>query len=335
MTKQEILKPLVIDALADDYIRQHWPYLHNQADVHVLFLFMDGVGIGRGDDEHNPFLADPDSMFYPIQKGELTLPWEGRVAVTDPLLHVPGLPQSGTGQTALFAGVDGARVLERHVPGLPTFTLKRILARHSIFRRMVDAGRKPALANGYSDLFFSGKRRHHSASTMAYFAGGLPFRSFRDVRASRAVFMDITNRMGRKFGMDIPLRGYAEAAAILKELVEQNEFTMFEYFLTDKAGHTAKPGLARRSIQHWENFLRALLQTIDLERVQVIVSSDHGNVEDLSQKRHTRNKVPTLLWGPQSHELAQGITDLVSVHRAACRVLDLPFPEAMDRAEEA
>ena len=40
----------------------------------------------------------------------------------------------------------------------------------------------------------------------------------------------------------------------------------------------------------------------------VLVTSDHGNIEDLSVRGHTLNPVPTLLIGPRRHSIAQRIT---------------------------
>ena len=43
---------------------------------------------------------------------------------------------------------------------------------------------------------------------------------------------------------------------------------------------------------------------MDLDRTALIVTSDHGNVEDLRTKSHTWNPVPTLLFGERAEALA-------------------------------
>jgi len=58
--------------------------------------------------------------------------------------------------------------------------------------------------------------------------------------------------------------------------------------------------------------LVGVLEEADLGQTHVLVCSDHGNLEDLSVRTHTRNPVPTLIWGPLAQELALRIR---SIHR--------------------
>ncbi|MER3460953.1 MAG: hypothetical protein C4303_07570, partial [candidate division GAL15 bacterium] len=74
----------------------------------VLFWFVDGLGLGPP--EHNPLLEAATPTFQELVGGPLcagSLPvyrsWCAVVPL-DATLGVPGLPQSGTGQTALLAG---------------------------------------------------------------------------------------------------------------------------------------------------------------------------------------------------------------------------------------
>ena len=46
-----------------------------------------------------------------------------------------------------------------------------------------------------------------------------------------------------------------------------------------------------------ERFLKSVLNSIDLKNSLVILTSDHGNIEDLSVRSHTRNPAMTLLFG--------------------------------------
>jgi bisphosphoglycerate-independent phosphoglycerate mutase (AlkP superfamily) len=67
--------------------------------------------------------------------------------------------------------------------------------------------------------------------------------------------------------------------------------------------------------------IRTLLEKIDLTRTNVMLTSDHGNIEDLSRHTHTLNPVPTLVWGPNNREIAAGITSLVDITPAIVRIL--------------
>jgi phosphopentomutase len=55
-------------------------------------------------------------------------------------------------------------------------------------------------------------------------------------------------------------------------------------------------------------------------RLSVIVSSDHGNMEDLSVKGHTRNPVPMLVLGPLEvrRQFLQSTHDLTGFAPAVC-----------------
>jgi bisphosphoglycerate-independent phosphoglycerate mutase (AlkP superfamily) len=72
-------------------------------------------------------------------------------------------------------------------------------------------------------------------------------------------------------------------------------------------------------IENLEGLLDSLLGQLDLSRHSIILTSDHGNVEDLSTKRHTLNLVPTLLWGKGAADLAATIRDLSDIGPAILR----------------
>ena len=94
----------------------------------VLLLFVDGVGLG-GDEAKNPFVGEATPALSKLLGGPLTQSRVGGLeasgdapvvlAALDAALGVPGLPQSGTGQTTLFTGVNAQAALGHHVPALP------------------------------------------------------------------------------------------------------------------------------------------------------------------------------------------------------------------------
>jgi len=56
-----------------------------------------------------------------------------------------------------------------------------------------------------------------------------------------------------------------------------------------------------------------MLEEIDGDTL-VLLTSDHGNLEDLSTRSHTRNPVPLMAWGPGAENVlagAEAITDVV------------------------
>ncbi len=89
----------------------------------ILLLFIDGIGLAPAG-VTNPLSVVDMPAVRALLGGPLTLEQvqerEGLVLVPlDATLGVPGLPQSGTGQTALFAGENGAVILGHHVPAFP------------------------------------------------------------------------------------------------------------------------------------------------------------------------------------------------------------------------
>ena len=70
---------------------------------------------------------------------------------------------------------------------------------------------------------------------------------------------------------------------------------------------------AREVLQQLACFVRAVLSKTDLNQSTVILTSDHGNIEDLSSRNHTLNKVPTIIWGRDRDCLAGRISDLADI----------------------
>lgn len=296
-----------------------------------VFLFVDGLGLGP-EDPANP-VADAelsllanfrDPGWTPLPDGgrpdELPevhrskpLPHAGAVVATDPSLGVLGLPQSATGQTTLFTGENAALVLGRHLYGYPTRTLQRIIMKRSVLKRLHEGGKKVVFANAFRPIFFEmGEEVWKvplSATTWANRAAGIRFRDIEDLRAGRAVYQDITHDSLRRKA-DIAPRTPEEAGANLARVSSEHDLTLFEFFQTDKAGHAMDREKAVHELRKLERFLASLLEHLDLSQTVVILTSDHGNIEDLSRKTHTHNPVPTLVFGPGAAETAGRLTRL-------------------------
>jgi bisphosphoglycerate-independent phosphoglycerate mutase (AlkP superfamily) len=144
-------------------------------------------------------------------------------------------------------------------------------------------------------------------------AAGLNFRTIDDVKAGAAVFMDYTNRFLIENGEDVLERTEEEAATVLASIVAQNRFTLYEYFITDKVGHSQDMPLAKTVLMSLAEFIRELLNRLDLERTAVILTSDHGNIEDLTSRNHTLHQVPTIVWGAHRERIAARIQTLADI----------------------
>ena len=281
----------------------------------VLLIFVDGLGIGtRG--VHNPLdlLGEEASPLAVFQGEEPRLPHGGTLVRTDATLGVEGRPQSASGQTTILTGVNAPARLGYHKQGFPNEEMRAIIREHSVFLQLKRAGVRPLVfANAYTRRFFDARPRWVSATTVAVEAAGIPFRTADDLRAGRAVFHDFTNRTLAERGEEGPLRTPEEAAGILARLAGEHRFTLYEHFLTDRAGHAQNREAALEVLGDLARFVRAVLDALDLSRTTVILTSDHGNVEDLSARNHTLNAVPTLAWGPGRARVARRVRTLADI----------------------
>ncbi len=289
----------------------------------VLLIFVDGLGIGTRN-EHNP-LARLDAEAAPLAvfaDEEPQLPRDGVLVRTDARLGVEGRPQSASGQTTILTGVNAPAALGYHKQGFPNEAMRDIISAHSIFRQLARANIGPnVFANAYTPRFFHQRPRWVSATTVAVEAAGLSFRQLDDLIAGRAVYQDFTNGLLIDAGFDVPPRTAEEAATVLTDIAHKHRFTLYEYFITDRVGHAQDMDLALTVLANLARFVRAVLARIDLARTTVMLTSDHGNVEDLSSRNHTLNQVPTLAWGPGRAHVAARVRDLAHITPTICELL--------------
>ena len=299
--------------------------------MRVLFLFFDGWGIGANDPATNPFLTASMPTWRYLFDGRLRTRGNGNytgaratLIPTDAMLGVPGLPQSATGQTTIFTGVNAPRVIGAHVGPYPNAALREILARDNLFLRLTAAKRRVAFANAYPPIFFERLARNkarRSATSYAVQAAGVRYRDIDDLRAGRAVSAFVTNKLWRDHGADVPLLTASAAGANLARLARENDLTVFEYFLTDAAGHKGNPAFTARVLAEVDELVRGVLDGINLDDSLVVLTSDHGNVEDAAAKGHTRNPVPTLLIGAAREKIAPQIHSLADLTPAISNLL--------------
>ena len=217
----------------------------------------------------------------------------------DACLGIPGLPQSATGQTAILTGVNAPEVMGRHISGFPGPTLRSVIEKHSILKRVRDGGGAASFLNAFGPGFFQMPEtsRRLSATSLATVASGAPFRTWTDLLEGRAVVHDLTHWSMRARGYDLPPRSAEEAGAILAKESARQDFALFEYFETDRAGHDQDRDRAMRCLADLSRALEATLAGIDLDRDLVVVASDHGNLEEMTKKTHTRNPAFFAAWG--------------------------------------
>jgi hypothetical protein len=288
--------------------------------VRALLIFVDGLGLGEELPGANP-VAQARLRRLRLLQGRPSPDPAAILVPTDACLGVPGLPQSATGQTSILAGVNAAAAVGRHVNGYCTKSLAALLDGRSVFSRVLAAGGQATFANAYTPIFFEQPPRFLSVSTVAMQRAGLRLRTLEDLVNGEAVYHDYTNRLLPERGCTAAEVSPREAGQRLARLAARHTFTMYEHFLTDKAGHAQDMARGVEILEDLEGFLDGVLAEIDFTSTLVILTSDHGNLEDLRTDRHTRNAVPTLLWGRGAPEAAAGIRDLADITPAILRSL--------------
>lgn len=298
----------------------------------ILMLFLDGVGIGSRNGECNPFFMAELPVLRSLLDDRLPHLSQRQIRTSNatlvPLnatLGVEGLPQSGTGQTTLFTGTNAARFIGKHFGPYPYSSLRPLIDRENIFRKLTEQGRRVYYANAYPQLFLDHLSTHPTRTTatvMAWRSLGRPLNGLLELSNESAISADITNDrwVSLAFG-DVPTISPRAAGHRLVSILDGFDFVVYEYFFTDHAGHSQSMDRGVEVLQMLDEFLGGIIESMDRNRMLVLLTSDHGNLEDLSTKKHTRNPVPLLSVGIHREKLVSRCTGLSHVTPAILNLL--------------
>lgn len=299
--------------------------------MRLLFLFLDGVGVGRRDPARNPLAAArlPHWTELAGSEGPFLEGPQGAWKALDACLGVDGLPQSGTGQVSLLGGINAAQLRGKHVGPWIDPALKELLRVRSAFLAVLQAGQAACFANAFPDHYLDRVARGRGRSSAIVWAArlaALPLRGYAELRQGRALSAFIDHQGWRRMGYALEPIGYAEAGRRLARLAADYDFTVFEYYLSDFLGHRQAMPEAVEALQAYDAFLGGILEGLPADAL-LTLSSDHGNLEELDHSRHTRNPVPLLLAGPGAAEVRAAVDSLDELMPALLRQLDVRFPE--------
>ena len=191
---------------------------------------------------------------------------------------------------------------------------------------------KGADKHGFAELFTLGEINQNIFVHAAREAG-VQLRDWDDVRCGRALTGTMTHELEARFNWDaigqsrLAPRSPQEAAAILVNLADRHDFTFYKYQLPDLISHTGRVELARGVFRVIETFVEAVLHGIDPQETVVIVTSDHGHLEQVAfSTGHPKSRVPTWYFGPDAEAQAdrlrrpEGIFHVIAEHGSRSQV---------------
>lgn len=303
----------------------------------VLLVFLDGVGIGEGDEGRNPFARAWARALVP------TLQWlvggsppdlrtphrstsHGHAFPLDATLGVPGTPASGTGQVALLTGVNAALEFDGHFGPWTPMALRPLVEDRSVLRRAKDAGRTVAFANAYPRGWPGpGRRgsRRVAGPPLAARGAGILHRHEEDLGRGDAVSSELANEAWRShLGYEwLPSITPRQGGENLGRIAADADLTLYAHYATDTVGHRGDMDDAVGALAAVDAFLGGVLESLPRTHT-LLVASDHGNLEDISTTGHTTNPALGLAAGPAAEAWSQELRSITDVTPAILRLLD-------------
>lgn len=293
--------------------------------MRALLLFLDGIGLGDDDPNLNPFAAARLPTLNALSGGHKWLRTTPRLdsgrAVfipTDAQLGVAGRPQSATGQAAILTGRNVPAEIGEHYGPYPNEAVRAILAEGNLHTHLSARGLRTARLDAHPPHYLAelerGKRLRTAMQHAAYVAN-VPLPSLDDLKACRALSADFLGdgwRTVLKLS-DVPVHTPIQAGALLAQLTRRYHFSLFSTWITDEIGHHRDLGRAIAFLERFDAVLAGLLGAWDDSEGVIVITSDHGNLEDLSHRKHTHNAVPSVIIGAARHQIADQISALTDI----------------------
>ena len=289
----------------------------------LFMIFWDGVGLGKEDPSLNPFFAANLPNFRRLFSGALPslkkrkiLSSRASVTPVNTTLGVEGLPQSGTGQTAIFTGVNAPKMIGKHFGPHPYSTLVPVVKEQNIFVQLQARGKTFFFVNAFPERYFeyiNSPRGKTPTIALSYLAAGGRLNTIDDIVSGKALSADMTNHGLIHFNERLRIVTPEEAGRRFYGIGRKYDFTLFEYFISDKAGHSQSMPKAVDALERMDGFVGGILESFDDEEDLLLFMSDHGNIEDLSTKSHTRNPVSLIVIGDRRDFFVERIKALTDV----------------------
>jgi len=289
-----------------------------------LTIFLDGVGIGEKNPDKNIFFKKNFRFICenfnetPSLDNPIVSSFYKYIFPLDAVMGVEGLPQSGTGQTSLLCGINAQKELGYHFGPYPHSSQLDFLKEKSLFALFKDLKKNFYFANSYPKIYFDHLKKSNRVGAFALsyrYADGKLNRA-EELRKGAALSAEIDNsRWIEKLGYKLKKISPSLAAKRLLRIAEKNDFVLYEYFFTDHLGH----GRHKEYFEQWLNtldfFLYEILKNLNYSKTTLLICSDHGNIEDLSIKTHTKNPAFFLAAGKYAKIFFEKCKDLSDIKK--------------------
>ena len=282
------------------------PIWYNYLILKVIYLFVDGLGL-REPAADNPVNSEVCPTLWRLI--------ERHSKPIDACLGIDGPPQSATGQATMFTGVNCPKAMGRHCEGFPGPALRKIVEEDNIFLQLTKSGKKIRFADAYliDSVDELVARRFKSVTTVMALTVPESVATADDLLADNALMQDLTRETIQDRYPNIPIIPPQRAAEHLFYIALKNDFTLYEFFQSDVAGHSMDYTRACAVLRVYDRFLAALTRYAEAAGITIILTSDHGNIESMNERGHTLNPVPFIAVGPKEEEIRNKVNSLADV----------------------
>ena len=279
---------------------------YNYNALKVIYLFVDGLGLREpaADNPVNPEVCP--TLWRLIERHSKPI---------DACLGIDGPPQSATGKATMLTGVNCPSAMGRHCEGFPGPALRKIVEADNIFLQLKNSGKKIRFADAYliDSIDEHVARRFKSVTTVMALTVPESVATADDLLSDKALMQDLTRETIQDRYPNIPIIPPQRAAEHLFYIALENDFTLYEFFQSDVAGHSMDYTRACAVLRVYDRFLAALTRFAEAAGITIVLTSDHGNIESMSERGHTMNPVPFIVVGPQEDEIRSSVNSLVDV----------------------
>jgi predicted AlkP superfamily pyrophosphatase or phosphodiesterase len=212
----------------------------------------------------------------------------------------------------------------KHCEGFPGPNLRKIIETDNLFKQLRNRGKEVCFSDAYlvDSADELAARRFKSVTTVMALTTPETIRTVDDLQNGQAVLQDLTRETIQDRWPDIAVIPPQRAAEHLASIARKFDFTLFEFFQSDVAGHSMDYARACAALRTYDRFLASIVRFTEAMGVTLVMTSDHGNIENISERGHTLNPVPFVAFGPKEEFLRERVSSLVDVTPALLAAFD-------------